>query len=98
MIDKYIPVFANDESSDCLGRKLISTDRSFKKPFSVLTSIKRSRPDIRAKMVAIQERVRSMNRERNSLLDEISRQLISEFGWGSGPASNNVAGMIREFQ
>ena len=83
MIDKYIPVFANDESSDCLGRKLISTDRSFKKPFSVLTSIKRSRPDTRAKMVAIQERVRSMNRERKSP-DEISRQLISEFGWDPG--------------
>jgi glyoxylase-like metal-dependent hydrolase (beta-lactamase superfamily II) len=53
--------------------------------------------EIRAKMVAIQERVRSMNRERKGP-DEISKQLISEFGWGSGPASNNVAGMIREFQ
>jgi len=41
--------------------------------------------------------VRSMNRERKGP-DEISKQLISEFGWGSGPASNNVAGMIREFQ
>ena len=30
--------------------------------------------------------------------DDISKQLISEFGWGSGMASNNVAGMIREFQ
>lgn len=53
--------------------------------------------EIRAKMVAIQERVRSMNRERKSQ-DEISKQLMSEFGWGSGIASNNVAGMIREFQ
>jgi hypothetical protein len=48
-------------------------------------------------MVAIQERVRSMNRERKSQ-DEISKQLMSEFGWGSGMALNNVAGMIREFQ
>ncbi|HEX4998014.1 MAG TPA: MBL fold metallo-hydrolase [Terriglobia bacterium] len=52
---------------------------------------------IRAKMVAIQDRVRSMNRERKSS-EEISRQLLTEFGWGSGPASGNIAGMIQEFQ
>jgi len=35
--------------------------------------------EIRAKVVAIEERVRSMNRERKSP-DELSKQLISEFG------------------
>ena len=52
---------------------------------------------IRAKMVAIQNRVRSMNRERKTQ-DDITKQLIMEFGWGTGPAAGNIAGMIQEFR
>lgn len=52
---------------------------------------------IRAKMVAIQNRVRTMNRERKTQ-DEITKQLIMEFGWGTGPAAGNIAGMIQEFR
>jgi cyclase len=52
---------------------------------------------IRAKMVGIQNRVRSMNRERKSQ-DEITKQLIMEFGWGSGPAAGNIPAMIQEFR
>jgi hypothetical protein len=52
---------------------------------------------IRAKMVAIQDRVRSMNRERKTQ-DEITKQLVMEFGWGTGPAAGNIAGMIQEFR
>jgi len=52
---------------------------------------------IRAKLVAIQNRVRSMNRERKNQ-DEITKQLVMEFGWGTGPAAGNIAGMIQEFR
>ena len=52
---------------------------------------------IRAKMVAIQNRVRSMNRERKSQ-DEITQQLIMEFNWGSGPAACNIPAMIQELR
>lgn len=52
---------------------------------------------IRAKMVAIQNRVRSMNRERKSQ-DEITQQLIMEFGWGTGPAAGNIPAMIQELR
>jgi glyoxylase-like metal-dependent hydrolase (beta-lactamase superfamily II) len=61
------------------------------------TVMKQQVRTIRSKMVAIQERVRSMNRERKSP-DEISKQLLTEFGWGFGPSAGNIAGMIREFQ
>jgi glyoxylase-like metal-dependent hydrolase (beta-lactamase superfamily II) len=52
---------------------------------------------IRAKMVAIQNRVRSMNRERKTQ-DEITKQLVMEFGWGTGPAAGNIPGLIQEFR
>jgi glyoxylase-like metal-dependent hydrolase (beta-lactamase superfamily II) len=52
---------------------------------------------IRAKMVAIQNRVRAMNRERK-MQDEITKQLVMEFGWGTGPAAGNILGMMQEFR
>jgi cyclase len=52
---------------------------------------------IRAKMVAIQNRVRSMNRERKTQ-DEITKQLVMEFGWGTGPAAGNIVGMMQELR
>jgi hypothetical protein len=50
--------------------------------------------EIRNRMVAIQQRVRSLNRERKSP-EEISATLLKEFNWA--PASN-VPGMIQELR
>jgi cyclase len=52
---------------------------------------------IREKMVAIQNRIRSMNRERKTQ-DEITKQLVMEFGWGTGPAAGNIVGMMQELR
>jgi cyclase len=52
---------------------------------------------IREKMVAIQNRIRSMNRERKTQ-DEITKQLVMEFGWGTGPAAGNIIGMMQELR
>jgi hypothetical protein len=48
-------------------------------------------------MVAIQNRIRSMNRERKTQ-DEITKQLVMEFGWGTGPAAGNIVGMMQELR
>jgi hypothetical protein len=48
-------------------------------------------------MVAIQNRVRALNRERKTQ-DEITQALVTEFNWGTGPAAGNIAAMIQEFR
>ncbi len=53
--------------------------------------------DIRNKMVAIQERVRALNRERKTQ-EEITQTLVKEFNWGAGPAAGNIAGLMQEFR
>jgi cyclase len=52
---------------------------------------------IRDKMVAIRERVRSMNREKKPL-EEIQAALVKEFNWGAGPAGGVIAGMLIELR
>ena len=52
---------------------------------------------IRNKMVAIQERVRAMNREKKTQ-QEISDVLVKEFNWGTGPAAGNIPAMIQELR
>ena len=53
--------------------------------------------NIRNRMVAIRERVRSMNRDRKTQ-QEITETLIKEFNWGSGPAAGNIPAMIQELR
>jgi cyclase len=51
----------------------------------------------RNKFVAIQERVRALNRERKTQ-EEISQTLIKEFNWGAGPSAGNISGMMQELR
>jgi cyclase len=50
---------------------------------------------IRDKMVAIRERVRTLNREKKPI-DEIRQTLVKEFNWGTGPAAGLIQGMLTE--
>jgi cyclase len=49
------------------------------------------------RMLQIMDRVRTLNRERKTP-DEITRTLIQEFNWGSGPAAGVIPGMITELR
>jgi len=51
----------------------------------------------RDRIAAIRERARALNRERKTQ-DEITRTLLEEFNWGTGPAAGNVAGMLQELR
>jgi cyclase len=53
--------------------------------------------DIRNKMVAIQERVRTLNREKKTQ-QEITDALVKEFNWGTGPAAGNIPAMMQELR
>jgi len=53
--------------------------------------------DIRAKFGAIQERVRTMNREKKTQ-DEITQTLVKEFNWGAGPSAGQIPGMMLELR
>jgi glyoxylase-like metal-dependent hydrolase (beta-lactamase superfamily II) len=52
---------------------------------------------IRDKMVAVQERVRALNRERKTQ-EEITQTLVKEFNWGAGPSAGNIPGMMQELR
>jgi cyclase len=52
---------------------------------------------IRDTNAAIRERFRALNRERKSV-EEIGKVLQAEFGWGTGPAAGNLAGMSQELR
>jgi cyclase len=51
--------------------------------------------ELRNKMVAIQERVRGMVRDKKSQ-EEIAATVVKEFNWGFGPSAGNIAGMMQE--
>ena len=51
----------------------------------------------RARMVAIQERVRTLVREKKTE-KEIADTLVKEFNWGFGPSAGNIPGMMLEFR
>jgi glyoxylase-like metal-dependent hydrolase (beta-lactamase superfamily II) len=51
----------------------------------------------RDRVIAIRERVRTLNRERKSA-EEITAAMTKEFDWGTGPAAGNVAGMMLELR
>jgi len=53
--------------------------------------------ELRNKMVAVQERLRAMNREKKSQ-EEITQTLIKEFNWGTGGAAGNIPGMMQELR
>jgi cyclase len=53
--------------------------------------------EMRNKMVAIQERVRGLNREKKSQ-EEIAATVVKEFNWGFGPSAGNIAGMMQELR
>ena len=53
--------------------------------------------ELRNKMVAIQERVRGLNREKKSQ-EEIAAAVVKEFNWGFGPSAGNIAGMMQELR
>jgi len=53
--------------------------------------------EMRNKMVAIQERVRSMTRDKKSQ-EEIVAAVVKEFNWGFGPSAGNIAGMMQELR
>jgi cyclase len=53
--------------------------------------------NIRNKMVAIRERVRTMNREKKTQ-QEITDTLIKEFNWGMGPSAGNIPAMMQELR
>jgi cyclase len=53
--------------------------------------------NIRNKMVAVRERVRTMNREKKTQ-QEITDALIKEFNWGMGPSAGNIPAMIQELR
>jgi len=53
--------------------------------------------DIRAKFGAIQERVRTLNREKKTQ-DEITQTLVKEFNWGAGPSAGQIPGMMLELR
>jgi glyoxylase-like metal-dependent hydrolase (beta-lactamase superfamily II) len=53
--------------------------------------------NMRNKMVAIRERVRTMNRERKTQ-QEITDALIKEFNWGMGPSAGNIPAMMQELR
>jgi len=48
-------------------------------------------------MVAIQERVRALVREKKTE-KEIADTLVKEFNWGFGPSAGNIPGMMQEFR
>jgi len=50
----------------------------------------------RTRMVAIQERVRALVREKKTE-KEIADTLVKEFNWGFGPSAGNIPGMMQEF-
>jgi glyoxylase-like metal-dependent hydrolase (beta-lactamase superfamily II) len=52
---------------------------------------------VRDTNAAIRERFRALNRERKSV-EEIGKVLQAEFGWGTGPAAGNLAGMSQELR
>jgi glyoxylase-like metal-dependent hydrolase (beta-lactamase superfamily II) len=51
----------------------------------------------RARMVAIQERLRALVREKKTE-KEIADTLVKEFNWGFGPSAGNIPGMMQEFR
>ena len=53
--------------------------------------------DIRAKFGALQERVRTMNREKKTQ-EEIAQTLVKEFNWGAGPSAGQIPGMMIELR
>jgi cyclase len=53
--------------------------------------------NIRNKMVAVRERVRTMNRDKKSQ-QEITEALVKEFNWGMGPSAGNIPGMMQELR
>jgi cyclase len=53
--------------------------------------------DIRAKFGALQERVRTMNREKKTQ-EEITQTLVKEFNWGAGPSAGQIPGMMIELR
>jgi cyclase len=53
--------------------------------------------ELRNKMVAIQERVRGMVREKKTQ-EEIAATVVKEFNWGFGPSAGNIAGMMQELR
>jgi len=53
--------------------------------------------ELRNKMVAIQERVRGMVRDKKSQ-QEIADTVVKEFNWGFGPSAGNIAGMMQELR
>jgi glyoxylase-like metal-dependent hydrolase (beta-lactamase superfamily II) len=53
--------------------------------------------ELRNKMVAIQERIRGMVRDKKSQ-EEIAAAVVKEFNWGFGPSAGNIAGMMQELR
>jgi len=53
--------------------------------------------EIRAKFGALQERVRTMNRQKKTQ-DEISQALFKEFNWGAGPSAGQIPAMMIELR
>jgi cyclase len=53
--------------------------------------------EIRAKFGALQERVRTMNREKKTQ-EEITQTLVKEFNWGAGPSAGQIPGMMIELR
>jgi glyoxylase-like metal-dependent hydrolase (beta-lactamase superfamily II) len=53
--------------------------------------------ELRNKMVAIQERIRGMVRDKKSQ-EEIAATVVKEFNWGFGPSAGNIAGMMQELR
>jgi cyclase len=53
--------------------------------------------ELRNKMVAIQERIRGMVRDKKTQ-EEIAATVVKEFNWGFGPSAGNIAGMMQELR
>jgi cyclase len=53
--------------------------------------------ELRNKMVAIQERIRGLVRDKKSQ-EEIAATVVKEFNWGFGPSAGNIAGMMQELR
>jgi len=53
--------------------------------------------ELRAKMLAIMDRVRTLNRDKRTM-EEIQQTLVKEFNWGFGGSAGNIAGMMVELR
>jgi len=98
-----IPMIVNYPDGGSWNEWALSMDKIVKMDFDTVIPghgpqvTKEQFLQLRAKMLAIMDRIRGLVKEKKTQ-DEIQQILIKEFNWGTGGSAGNIAGMMVELR